>query len=48
MRRITERKDEVGVKEKNSKDSDLEYGRPIVRHKNVDIEESGHLTNGIV
>jgi len=33
-------KDEIGVKEKNSKDSDLEYG--IVCCRNVDVEEGGY------
>jgi len=42
-RRITEKKDEV--KEKNSKDSDLEY---VVYRRNMDVEESGHSTTGIV
>jgi len=32
---ITWRKDEVRVKEKNSKDSDLEHG--IVCHRNMDV-----------
>ena len=45
-RRITARKDEVRVKEKNNKDSDLEYG--IVCRRNMDVEESGHSTTGIV
>jgi len=38
--------DDVGVKEKNSKDSDVEYG--IVCRRNVDVEECGHSTTGIV
>jgi len=46
MRRITDRKDEVRVKEKNSKDSDLEYG--IVCRRNMDVEESEHSKAGIV
>jgi len=46
MRWITERKDEIRVKEKNSKDSDLEYG--IVCHRHMDVKESGHSKTGII
>ena len=38
MRRITDRKDEVRVKEKNSKDSDLEYD--IVCRRNMTWREA--------
>ena len=48
MRRLSERKDEVGVKEKNGKDSGMEYGRPTVCRRNMDVEEGGHSTTGIV
>jgi len=43
---FTDRKDEVRVKEKNSKDSDLKYG--IVRRRNKDVEENRHSKAGIV
>jgi len=34
------------VKEKNSKDSGMEYG--IECHRNMDVEESGQSKSGIV
>jgi len=42
MRRITERKEEVRVKEKNTKNSDLKPGN--VCRKNINVEESGNST----
>ena len=43
---ITQRKDEVGIKEEDNKDLDMEYDKICCR--NMDIEEGGYTATGSI